>query len=380
MKVWVIGRNYPQPSNRMKGSFELEQAKMLAKQNVEVCYLAVSLHPIKKIKSKGIQKWNEDGVTILTYSQFFFPRIKQLYFGKMRNKIWTSFLEQVEKENGKPDVIHLHYPVMMLLADVLEKYQKRGIKIVVTEHWMKVLKKNLDHYELYQQKKYVDYVDSYICVGHPLKKAILDMTNSKREILVVPNVVNANFIPSNSSHSGFRFVAVGRLVKIKQFDKIISAFAENFKDDLNVSLVIVGDGEEFHELQKLIQKLNMGSQVVLTGSLNRKETAKKVAESDCLVCYSSFETFGVPIIEAWSCGIPAISTTACSVMDNFDSNLGIEISPYDYETLKKSMMFIYKHHLKYKKEYIIDFARKHYSEEAIGGKLINIYNEVCKVR
>lgn len=44
------------------------------------------------------------------------------------------------------------------------------------------------------------------------------------------------------------------------------------------------------------------------------------------------------------------------------------------------MMFIYKHHLKYKKEYIIDFARKHYSEEAIGGKLINIYNEVCKVR
>lgn len=82
----------------------------------------------------------------------------------------------------------------------------------------------------------------------------------------------------------------------------------------------------------------MGSQVVLTGSLNRKETAKKVAESDCLVCYSSFETFGVPIIEAWSCGIPAISTTACSVMDNFDSNLGIEISPYDYETLKKSMI------------------------------------------
>lgn len=76
--------------------------------------------------------------------------------------------------------------------------------------------------------------------------------------MVVPNVVNANFIPSNSSHSGFRFVAVGRLVKIKQFDKIISAFAENFKDDLNVSLVIVGDGEEFHELQKVNTKVKYG--------------------------------------------------------------------------------------------------------------------------
>ena len=67
-------------------------------------------------------------------------------------------------------------------------------------------------------------------------------------------------------------------------------------------------------------------------------------------------------------------------MDNIHRNIGREKSPYDYETLNKSMKYIYKHHLKYKKEYIIDFARKHYSEEAIGGKLINIYNEVCKVR
>ena len=32
------------------------------------------------------------------------------------------------EENGKPDVIHLHYPVMMLLADVTRKIPKKRNK------------------------------------------------------------------------------------------------------------------------------------------------------------------------------------------------------------------------------------------------------------
>ena len=35
MKIWVIGRSYPEPSNNMMGSFEYEQAKMLQKNGEE---------------------------------------------------------------------------------------------------------------------------------------------------------------------------------------------------------------------------------------------------------------------------------------------------------------------------------------------------------
>ena len=36
MVIWVVGRNYPLPDNDMQGSFELEQAKMLARYGYDV--------------------------------------------------------------------------------------------------------------------------------------------------------------------------------------------------------------------------------------------------------------------------------------------------------------------------------------------------------
>ncbi len=375
MKVWVIGRNYPQEKNQMKGSFELEQAKMLAKKGMEVYYLTALLHPFRKIKGTGLQIWKEDAVTIITYSHFFPPRIKNLYFPHSRDKIWEKFFKEVEKNTGKPDVIHLHYPVMMLIANVLEEYHNQGIKIVVTEHWTKVLAKKLDSYEIIQQKKYMDIVDDYICVGYSLKKAIQEITESDREILIVPNVINKYFKPTKKQHDGYVFVAIGRLVKIKQFDKIIKAFSTLFKKEGNVKLKIIGGGKEESNLKHLVKKLDVEDQVVLTGSLGRKETAEIVSNADCLICYSTFETFGVPVIEAWSCGIPTISTTACEVMEHHDEKMGFEISPYDINELKTKMRYMYENSDKFQKNYLIDYANSHYSENVVSNKLIEIYNQ-----
>ena len=53
MKVWVIGRNYPQPSNRMKGSFELEQAKNVSKTECGGLLSGCITSSDKKDKVKG---------------------------------------------------------------------------------------------------------------------------------------------------------------------------------------------------------------------------------------------------------------------------------------------------------------------------------------
>lgn len=379
MRVWIIGRNYPLPNNQMQGSFELEQAKMLAKQDeLEVVYLVASLHPTKRIKKSGFQNWKEEGVSVFTYSKLFLPRVYPFYFGKLRNKIWKYFLERVEREIGLPDVIHLHYPVMMMLPDVLNEYKKKGVRIVVTEHWTKVLAQKLDHYELGQLKDYMTVVDKFICVGEPLKSAICEMTQTKEKLIVIPNVVNQVFEPDYSRHEGFKFISVGRLVKVKQFDKIVQAFAVAFKDKPDVTLTIVGGGEEKDNIIKVINEQKMEDRVILTGSLSRADTAHKVAESDCLVCYSTFETFGVPVIEGWACGLPTISTTTCAVVDKLDEHLGIEISPYKLEELESAMKYIYKHSKSYDKKYITIFSEKHFSENVIRQKLVEVYSEHMK--
>lgn len=381
MNVWIIGRNYPDPSNKMSGSFELEQAKMLAKKGATVCYLAASLHPTKRIKSAGFQSWEEDGVSVFTYSRFFLPRVYPLYCGAVRDKLWNDFLTRVEEKAGKPDVIHIHYPVMMLLANVMAKYRNRGAKIVATEHWTKVLNKKLDSYELKQQKKYIDIVDSYICVGSPLRESILEMTNSDRDISIIPNVVNDIFKPVTSDHTGFDFVAVGRLIKLKQFDKMIAAFAELFKGEKDIRLTIVGGGEEAENLRALVRRLDLDSQVIFTGPLNRQDTACHVSKADCLVCYSTYETFGVPIIEAWACGIPTITTTsAAAVIDYFDEKLGISVSSNDFDGLKNAMLHMHKYRKDYDKEYITSFAENHFSEKIIVNKLFKIYENTWETK
>lgn len=54
MNIWVIGRNYPKISNGMQGCFELEQAKLLAKNYEKVSYLTCCLRPINLFLGNNI--------------------------------------------------------------------------------------------------------------------------------------------------------------------------------------------------------------------------------------------------------------------------------------------------------------------------------------
>lgn len=372
MVIWVVGRNYPLPDNDMKGSFELEQAKMLARYGNNVHYIACSLHPIKKIKGFGLRSWDDEGVKVTVLSVFFAPRVYPIYFVKERNKHWERLFSEVEKHSGTPDVIHVHYPAMLMIADTLKKYHDKGVRVVATEHWSKVLAKKLDAIELREFKKYSTVLDKIICVGSPLKKSVNDLIGM--DGVVVPNIANELFEPSKDSHNGFRFVAVGRLVEIKQFDKIIEAFCDCFLGQKDITLAIIGGGEEKDNLEKIISRRKAEVQVKLVGSQTREKTAEIVSNCDNLICYSRIETFGVPIIEAWACGLTTTTTTtAAAVIDNFDERLGVEVSFNDYEGLKRALKYVYEHRAEYDKEFISDYAKDHFSESSIANRLQKIY-------
>lgn len=373
MVIWVIGRNYPLYENGMQGSFELEQAKMLARYGSDVHYIACSLHPVKRIKEPGIKTWDDEGVNVTTLSAFFAPRIYPIYFVKARNKQWKRLFHEVEKKSGLPDVIHVHYPAMLMIADALKEYHEKGVRLVATEHWTKVLKKGLDSIELREYKKYKGVLDKMICVGSPLTKSVKELIGMDGE--VVPNIVNGFFKPANKHHEGFRFIAVGRLVKIKQFDMIIEAFCDCFLNNSDITLTIVGGGEEEENLRKIIMARQVEHQVRLLGSRSRKETAEIVSNSDVLICYSIFETFGVPIVEAWACGLVTITTTtAAAAIDNFDERLGVQVNYKDLESLKKALKYVYEHRYEYNNEAISNYARNRFSESVINDRLVAIYS------
>lgn len=378
MKIWVIGRNYPDKSNNYQGSFELEQAKMLAKRGNDVTYIACVLHPFWRIQNGGFVEFEDGPLTVCAYSGFFTPHMTEPwiqfpYFPKSRNKRWKALLNKAEEHAGCPDVIHIHFPLMVLSAEVFEGYHDRGVKVVVTEHWTKVLNKKIDAYEKQQMMKYLAFTDTYMAVGYSLREAILESSKTGREIVVMPNVINDVFRPASQKHEGFVFGLVGRLSAVKQMDRVIEAFADQFQGAQNVRLVIVGAGAEGKRLDEQVNTLGVKDQVVFKGALNREDTAQVIKGLDCLVCFSRVETFGVPVIEAWACGVPVITTTADCLTDEWDDRLGISVRCTDEEALGAAMKKMVYSIAAYDRRFIADYALSRYSEDCVYDRLMDIY-------
>ena len=74
MKIWVIGRNFPQKNKTIEGSFELDQARMLMRAGHEVAYLTIQFHPFNKVKRWGSCSFDSDHIPVFAYSHFYPPR------------------------------------------------------------------------------------------------------------------------------------------------------------------------------------------------------------------------------------------------------------------------------------------------------------------
>lgn len=378
MKIWVIGRNYPLKINNGQGAFELTQAKMLAAHGYDVCYLAASFHFRKKIRKWGLCSWTEDGVRICTVSVPYFPARMRMDLPKFRFLVWKKLLAAAESVSGFPDVIHIHFPAMITSFPAVRLYQKRGAAVAVTEHWTKVLQKALNRHEKQQLTRYAGAADAFICVGEPLREAVRELTG-RRDIEVIPNVSAPCFAPvKRKQHEKFTFIALGRMTPVKQFDRIIEALAEVVRDPAyaRVRLILAGDGKELPKLKKLAVRLHVANKVKFTGLLTSEQAARALQNSDALICFSRLETFGVPVIEAWSCGKPVIASDALGFLEYWEDALGEIVSHDDTGALAAAMKRMADTAGQYSAEYIASFAREHFSEDAVIKQLDRVYARI----
>lgn len=382
MRIWVIGRSYPTKQNKMRGSFELEQAKLIASYGHDVSYIAAIFHPINKVKKWGYLHFDDGNVAVYTESLFYAPERMHLHLRFFQMKVWKCLLSKVEKERNLPDIIHIHYPGMVSIPEAILAYQKRGVKVVVTDHWSKTLMNTMDSFQRMQLITYANRADAVLCVGHPLREAIMKITCTKKNVQVIPNMVSPIFKPNlQEKQKGiYNFISVGRLESVKQIDMVVAAFAKGFAGKEDIQLTIVGDGKERGRIEKIIEKCQVKNQVHLTGVLSREETAKKVASSDALICFSRLETFGVPVIEAWACGKPVIASDGLGFLEYWNDELGYVVHHNDVEGLCESMEKIYLNRVKYDSKIIAQFAEDNFGEKAVYEKLQDVYLSIVRTK
>lgn len=103
-------------------------------------------------------------------------------------------------------------------------------------------------------------------------------------------------------------LAAGRLEPVKQFDRLIRAWAEA---DCEGKLVILGEGSQRAGLRELMQELNVTDRILLPGHESRMMPWLQAATA-CIIT-SSREGFPYIMVEALMAGCPVLSTPVSGV-------------------------------------------------------------------
>jgi len=132
-------------------------------------------------------------------------------------------------------------------------------------------------------------------------------------------------------------ISVGRLSQEKDFATLLRAFAIVEKE-IDSQLVIVGEGKERENLQRLARNLHIEDSVWMPGFV--ENPYKYVSKSSVFVLSSKFEGFALVLVEALSVGCPVVSTDCPGgpreILEN--GKYGKLVPVGDHEALAKAII------------------------------------------
>jgi glycosyltransferase involved in cell wall biosynthesis len=129
---------------------------------------------------------------------------------------------------------------------------------------------------------------------------------AEKKVVVVPHGVAPRFFALDRGHTRPILLCVSTLHPHKNLERLIRAYARKPRTE---ELVLAGmRGFHTAAVEALIGKLGVGDSVRLTGWIPREEMYGLFAQAQAFVFPSTFEGFGMPVLEAIAAGIP----TACS--------------------------------------------------------------------
>ena len=376
MHVLIVTNGMPSKQSPLVGIFEWDQAKALSTAGVNVDYFAIDLRSFRHSRPWGIQHGEKDGVRWHSFSVTVgaMPLWVVCKIGAMAlRKLYRTVFGDV---NHVPDIIHAHFTEMGYMSSALAKEAK--LPFVITEH-SSLMMKSMVSDELKQiAKESYHSAACVIAVSDSLKKSIYQHTGIVAEVL--PNIVSAEFRYGRCEHLGMKFISVATLVYGKRIDILLRAFERLSLICKDVTLEIVGDGEQRKFLKELAEELHVSDKITFHGILSRQDIDALYKTCDCFVLPSAFETFGVAYIEAMAAGLPVIATRCGGPEDFVTNENGILVDTDDVDGLKDAMLTMYLAREKYNCEAISERTKAEYSAHVIAGRLLNIYEDVLEKR
>lgn len=273
------------------------------------------------------------------------------------------------KISKNADLIYAMGPVSaglpaMLVSKILRK--KYVVKVVGDYAWEQGrgrfgVRDSIDRFQMKKysfvvelfrlsQKIVVKNADKVITPSYYLRDVVVGWGIEKDRVKVIYNSVNFRDLKVEKSETK-TVLSVGRLVKWKGFEMLIDIWPEILKKDNMLKLVIIGDGPERKNLEKLIIDKNLEKSIYLMGRVDHEELPNFFNASNLFVLNSSYEGLSHVLIEAMAYKLPVIASDVGGNRELVDNNKnGILVKYNDKKEWKRAILKLYDDE-KLKKEF-----------------------------
>ncbi|HLW41368.1 MAG TPA: N-acetyl-alpha-D-glucosaminyl L-malate synthase BshA [Flavobacterium sp.] len=218
------------------------------------------------------------------------------------------------------EVLHVHYAIPHAFAGYMAKKmlmeENIQLPMVTTLHGTDItLVGNHPFYKTavsFSINK-SDYVTS---VSEDLKKSTYELFDTKKEIYVIPNFIENKVVEKSLvsckrnlfANENERIVThISNFRKVKRILDVVKVF-DGIQKHLPAKLMMVGDGPERLDAEKLVKELGIENKVIFFG--NSSEIDSILNYSDLFLLPSETESFGLAALEAMANKVPVVSSNS----------------------------------------------------------------------
>lgn len=294
------------PTYGGSGVVATELGKALAERGHEIHFISYALpHRLTNF----VENIYFHEVELSNYPLFEF----QLYTLALASKM----IEVVKYE--KLDLIHVHYAiphaVSGYLARQISKKTNGDLRIVTTLHGTDITLVGLEPSFLHLVKFSIEESCGVTAVSRFLKEKTVTNYNIQKDIDVIYNFIDTDlFKPREDDCFRHKIAPDGEKIlvhtsnfrPVKRVTDVIKIF-EKVKKEIPCKLLMVGDGPDRSECERMTRELNLQKDVSFLGK--QDGLTDILAASDVFLMPSQSESFGLSALEAMACGVPVVSTS-----------------------------------------------------------------------
>lgn len=257
----------------------------------------------------------------------------------------------------KPDVIHSHTPFAVgweaVLSGKILHIPVVGTHHTFFDHYLKYVKLNYGWMRKISWKYTVGYYNLCNLVLSPTASLANELRNHglKKNVKILPNSIDAElFQPAKNARlkkelksrwgiSKMSLVYMGRVSYEKSIDQLLKTVALVKKKMPLINLVIIGDGPERNNLEKLADDLDVKDNVIFTGFRYGNELAEILRASDIFLTASKSENMPLSVMEAMASGLPIIGVRALGIPELVKDNVnGFLVAPDNYQSMAQKII------------------------------------------